>query len=180
VADGVSDKTVSIFGSGEAAESSAAYETARAAGRAVAQAGFVVANGGYGGTMEASARGAKEAGGETVGVTCRIWRSQPNRWIDRVIETADLSERVDRLVELGTGGYVVLPGATGTLVELAIVWEKLCKGMMVWRPLVCVGDFWRPLIDMMKGQRPRGAKYVAVAADAGELARHLTGAEGVE
>jgi len=51
------------------------------------------------------------------------------------------------LVRLGRA-YVVLPGGTGTLLELALVWERANKGMVRGpRPLVLLGEYWRPVAD---------------------------------
>ena len=173
------EKVVSVFGANDAAEGSEAYQTARAAGCVLAKSGFVVANGGYGGTMEASARGATECGGQAIGVTCTLWNSRPNRFITRVVETHDLSERVNKLIELGTGGYVVLPGATGTLVELAMVWERMCKGLLQRRPLVCVGRFWGPLIEMMTSQRAASGEMAVCVTGPDELARCFSPSQAV-
>jgi len=134
---------VSVFGANDPAEGDEAYQQARAAGRELARLGYAVANGGYAGTMEASFRGAKEAGGATIGVICTLWKSPANRYTDRVIKTRDLFERARTLVELGSAGYVVLPGATGTLVELALVWELTCKRLMARRPIVCLAFLGR-------------------------------------
>jgi len=164
---------VSVFGSNGARPGQKAYEVARAVGRTLGQLGYTVVNGGYGGTMEASARGAREAGGSTVGVTCRVWSSPPNEYIDEVIQTAGLTERIGTLIELGRSGYVVLPGATGTLAELAWVWELACKGLAPPRPIVCLGDFWRPLVALMASQRPACAEAVVFAGDPRELGRHF-------
>ncbi|MDY6914051.1 MAG: LOG family protein [Planctomycetota bacterium] len=167
-------RVVTVFGSNDPREGEAAYETAFAVGHKLAELGCAIANGGYGGTMEASARGAKAGGGTTIGVTCRIWKSKPNRYIDRIIETNAFSERLERLIALGVAGYVVLPGATGTLTELATVWEMMCKRMLPRRPLVCVGAFWQPLIDMMAAARPEAADVAARIEDADELERFFT------
>ena len=164
-----SGKIVTVFGSNDALEGDGDYQAAMAVGRKLAELGWAIANGGYGGTMEASARGAKSAGGKTIGVICSLWSSRPNEYIDYVVNTASLSQRVEKLIELGTGGYVVLPGATGTLVELAYVWELMCKGLLNRRPLVCMGGFWGPLIEMMAHQRPASAVLIATAAKCDEL-----------
>ncbi|MCD6304110.1 MAG: LOG family protein [Planctomycetes bacterium] len=161
---------ITVFGSGEVAPGQEVYELALRVGRRLAELGYDLANGGYGGTMEASARGAAEAGGRTTGVTCSLWSAQPNRYIDRVVVTAGLAERLLTLSDLGRGGYVVLPGATGTLVELAWVWENICKGFMPPRPLVCVGRFWRPVIEAMTAARPRSNRYVRSIDSPDELA----------
>ena len=72
-------KTITIFGSSLPQQGTVAYEDAQRLGRLLAEAGFAIANGGYGGLMEASARGAREAGGHTVGITCEVWPVQANR-----------------------------------------------------------------------------------------------------
>ena len=121
--------------------------------------------------MEASARGAREAGGATVGVTCSIWKGRANRFIDRCVQTEDLWRRVASLLEIATGGCVVLPGATGTLLELAAAWELMCKRMCPRRPIVCVGGFWRPVVKTMASARPGCEEFVSVIEAAEELAR---------
>ena len=171
------DNVVCVFGSGDAVEGDERYAAARAVGRVLAELGCVVANGGYGGTMEASARGAVEAGGTTVGVTCSIWSSRPNRYITRRIDTSSLDQRVAALIEIGRRGYVCMPGATGTLVELATVWEMMFKKLLPRRPLVCVGEFWRPLVDMMVSERPPSGDFVAIADGAGDLGRFFGAAD---
>jgi len=164
---------VAVFGSADPCEGDEAYELARAVGGQLASLGYTLVNGGYGGTMEASARGAVEAGGWVVGVTCRAWSSAPNRYMNETVDTPDLFGRVRKLIELGTGGYVVLPGATGTLVELAMVWELVCKRFLPEVPIVCVGQFYQPLMEMMAQQRPRCGGLVAVVRTADELCRHF-------
>ena len=165
-------RIVSVFGASDPVEGSEAYAVAREVGGQLAELGYVVANGGYGGTMEASGRGAKESGGETIGVTCSIWKTTANAYIDRIEQTDSFSERLGRLIELGVSGYVALPGATGTLVELAMAWEFACKG--VWkdrfpRPIVCVGRFWYPLLEMMTSARPAAGQYVQLINSPAEL-----------
>ncbi|MBS3821141.1 MAG: LOG family protein [Planctomycetes bacterium] len=164
---------ISVYGSGDPAPGSEAYATAREVGRVLAALGYAVANGGYGGTMEASARGAREVGGHTIGVPCRIWSSSPRREVlSEVHMTDSYEERLATLIALGSGGYVVLPGATGTLVELAWVWEQACKGFLdvARQPIACLGGFWQPLVDMMVSQRRRSVDAVHVVTDPGALA----------
>ena len=163
------DRTVSVFGANDTRRGDEAYETARAAGRTLAELGYGLANGGYGGAMEASARGAREAGGEVVGVLCTLWPLEPNEHLTRTVTTSTLYERLDRLIELGSAGYVALRGGTGTLVEVALVWELLCKKLLSPRPLVCVGRFWRPMIEMMSSVRPASAETIACIESPREL-----------
>ncbi|HXE74922.1 MAG TPA: LOG family protein [Candidatus Xenobia bacterium] len=136
---------VTVFGSSRPEPGSEPYETARRLGELLARAGFGVATGGYGGTMEAVSRGAREAGGKTIGVTAAVFNSPANQWVEEEIRVATWHERLLKLVELGAG-YVVLPGGTGTLVELAVVWEWINKGFLLEKPVVTLGDFWEPVV----------------------------------
>jgi len=169
--DIAANNVVSVFGSNEPRAGEQAYRTARAVGRRLAELGFTVANGGYGGTMEASARGAKEADGQTIGVTCSVWRSRPNNYIDHIFATHTLSQRVETLIAMGKAGYVVLPGATGTLLELATVWEMIEKSLIPARPVVSVGRFWGPLVRTISSARPKGAGIITMVDTPDELGR---------
>jgi uncharacterized protein (TIGR00730 family) len=133
-------------------------------GRLLAQAGFTIANGGYGGTMLAAAKGAAEAGGEVIGVTCSAFKSsKANEYITREIVTGSLDERLDTLTELGRA-YVVLPGGTGTLLELAKVWELKNKGFLnADKPVILVGGFWRPLVELVSKDDPESSRYLELA-----------------
>lgn len=162
-------QVVTVFGSNDPQLGEVAYDVAREVGQLLGELGYAIANGGYGGTMEASAAGAARAGAHTIGVTCSIWRSQPNRHIRQVVATSAMHERLVRLVELGTSGYVVLPGATGTLAELAWVWELMCKRQLDIRPIVCVGRFWAPLLAMMEAARPASSRLVRLITTPAEL-----------
>ncbi|MHC4645473.1 MAG: LOG family protein [Planctomycetota bacterium] len=146
----MNEKVVVIFGSGRARNGDAAFMLAYRTGRLLAEAGFTVANGGYGGTMLAAAKGAAEAGGQCIGVTCSAFgRSCANEFIKQEIATKSLEERLDTLIKLGQA-YVVLPGGTGTLLELAKVWELKNKGFLsAGKPIIVVGGFWKPLMDLV-------------------------------
>jgi len=98
------------------------------------------------GTMEAVSRGAREAGGKTLGVTAAVFQSAANQWVDEEIRVETWEERLLKLVELGAG-YIVLPGGTGTLVELAVAWEWINKGFLPQKPVVILGDFWQPVVQ---------------------------------
>lgn len=96
--------------------------------------------------MEASARGAVEAGGKAIGITSEYYTSSANRFVSEEIRTNNVVERLLRLIELAQG-YIVLPGGTGTLAELAMVWEYINKGVITPRPVVVFKPFWKPVID---------------------------------
>lgn len=173
------ERTISIFGTARAREGELVFALAEQLGRGLAQAGFAVANGGYGGTMLAAAKGAREAGGTVIGVICSAFKnSVANEFVSEQVTTASLDERLHTLVRLGMG-YVVLPGGTGTLLELAKVWElKNKKFLDRPRPIVLLGDFWRPLVDLVCRDDPRSAEQVSFAegpADAIDCIRKVFG-----
>jgi len=147
-------KTVTIFGSSLPAEGTPAYAEGRRLGNLLVQAGFAVCNGGYGGLMAATARGAREAGGHTIGITCAVWSAKANPWIVEEVHTLSFPERLMTLIERGDG-YIVMPGGTGTLAELALVWEMMNKSSLArtvggQRPLLVMAPYWQPVIDCLK------------------------------
>ena len=169
-------KIISVFGSYDPQPGSAPYRQAYQVGYELARAGWTVANGGYAGTMEASAKGAKDAGGNTIGVTCTAFaRSRTNRYIDREIPTDNLRQRLEKLIELAHG-YVVLPGATGTLAELALAWEMINKGFLPGRLLLILGDFWLPVLELIENTSPRSRGLVHRADSPVELVEILSDA----
>ncbi len=143
-------KVITVFGTSKAQPGEAFFELAETTGRLLAENGFTIANGGYGGTMLAAAKGAAGAGGHVIGVTCRAFkRGKANEYVGEEIQTESLTERLAKLIELGDA-FVVLPGGTGTLLELADVWEHKNKGFTnADKPIILVGGFWRPLVNMM-------------------------------
>ncbi len=161
---------VAVFGASTPSPGDEQYEFARRTGELLARRGYCVVNGGYGGTMEASARGARQAGGTTIGVTCGLWSSRPNDYLDETRPTGDLQERLTTLVELATAGCVALRGGTGTLLELAMVWELKAKGFLAEKPIVCVEDFWRPVVEPMGLVRPDCLRHVTLAAGPEDIA----------
>ena len=147
-------KIITVFGGSHPRDGHGDYAEALELGRVLATAGFAVCTGGYGGVMEAVSRGASEAGGHVLGVTSSFFRSQPNRWVKEETSMPTWQERLFELVRVGDG-FVACKGGTGTLVELAVVWEMLNKKAMRQRPFVVLGDFWQPIIDRV-GEVERG------------------------
>lgn len=133
---------VTVFGSSQIPDEANLYEEARTLGQAVAQRGYAVCSGGYGGLMEAVSRGAKEAGGHTIGVTVKtfVW-GRANPWIDEVIEAPDFITRLRTMTEMGRA-YIILPGGIGTLTELGLTWSLLQIGEVHGRPCIVVGEVW--------------------------------------
>lgn len=139
-------KTITIFGSSSVSEDSIEYQNAYELGKLLGKSGFTLCNGGYGGIMKASAEGAKSVGGKTIGVVTDFFSKTPNKFIDETIVVDSLLSRLQKLIELGDA-YVVFRGATGTLVELAIVWEYIIKGVMKEKPIIVLGDYWNSVIQ---------------------------------
>jgi uncharacterized protein (TIGR00730 family) len=137
-----------VFGSNSPKENDLDYAEARQLGYALAQAGYVVATGGYFGTMEATSRGAKEAGGHVIGVTTSIFdgvRLHPNAYLDEQIKLPTLFQRLHQLVTMADV-WVALPGGIGTLSEVALTWSLMQVGEMQRQPFVLVGEQWRKTI----------------------------------
>ena len=143
------EKIVTVFGSSRPREGDAEYKEAQELGRALAEQGFAVCSGGYGGVMEAVSRGAKESGGKTYGVTAEFFKRKANEWVDVEVRKKTWEERLFALIEMGDG-FVACKGGTGTLVELAVVWEMLNKSVMKAKPCVVFGDFWQPILERVR------------------------------
>jgi uncharacterized protein (TIGR00730 family) len=143
------ERMVTVFGSSRPQEDDAEYEEARELGNMLATNGFSVCNGGYGGVMAAVSRGAKEGGGKTYGVTAEFFSARANAWVDEEVRVATWQERLFELIRMAHG-FVACRGGTGTLVELAVVWEMLNKSVMTVKPLVVLGNFWTPIIECVR------------------------------
>ena len=115
---------VTVFGGSQPQADSPAYNEAYRLGELLAQRGHSVLTGGYFGTMEAVSRGAHEAGGHVIGVTCidiEEWRgSAPNRWVKEERRKQTLIERLIGLIE-GCDAAMALPGGAGTLTEISLI-----------------------------------------------------------
>jgi hypothetical protein len=113
---------VSIFGSARLVEGNSIYESARAAGRAFAEAGFAVVTGGGPGAMEAANRGCQEAGGLSVGFNIELPQEQGlNPYCDIGLTFHHFYARKVMFVKAAEG-FVIFPGGFGTQDEL---WEAL-------------------------------------------------------
>jgi uncharacterized protein (TIGR00725 family) len=144
----VLEKVITVFGSSRPREGHEDYEEARLLGQSLAQSGFSVCTGGYGGVMEGVSRGASEAGGRVLAVTSQAFRSRANRWVSEERSMDTWQDRLFELVRLGDG-YVACKGGTGTLAELAVVWEMLNKRALEPRPFVILGRFWQPVVEQV-------------------------------
>lgn len=141
---------VTVFGGAQPKEETPAYEEARELGSLLAQRGHAVLNGGYMGTMEAVSRGAHEAGGHVIGVTCidiEEWRkSKPNLWIKEEIRKQSLFERLHALIG-NCDAAIALPGGPGTLTEVSLMWNLMIIESIPKKPLILVGQGWDFVFD---------------------------------
>ncbi len=116
---------ITVFGTGTPTERG--YNEAYELGKKIAQAGHTLKNGGYGGTMEASAKGCREHGGKVIGVCIKghpfTDAGKPNDFLSEVILKDNLTERTKELLE--TDCILVLPGKIGTLEELFKAWAEV-------------------------------------------------------
>ena len=141
---------VTVFGGSHPKEGDPAYREALLLGRLLAQAGHNVLSGGYIGIMEAVSRGANEAGGHVIGVTCdeiERWRPvKPNRWVKEERRQATLQERLLGLIQ-GCDAAIALAGGPGTLTEIALTWNLMIVESLPRRPLVLVGTGWQTVLN---------------------------------
>jgi uncharacterized protein (TIGR00725 family) len=114
----LAERPVYVAVIGASAASPEALEQARAAGRRLAELGAIVVTGGRGGVMEAACRGAKEGGGQTVGILPGFDRSDANAYVDIALPTG-LGEMRNGLVARAADAVVAVGGAWGTLAEIA-------------------------------------------------------------
>ncbi|MCS7068420.1 MAG: LOG family protein [Meiothermus sp.] len=118
-------RLVTVFGSSRVQPGTPAFAEAHAWGRAIGQAGFGVATGGYNGAMEAVSQGVKEAGGLVVGITAPVLfphRDGPNVHVDLELPSSSLLTRIERLIDVGVA-CLALPGGVGTLAEILAAWN---------------------------------------------------------
>lgn len=143
-------RTVAVFGSSESGPGDPLYEDARQVGRLLARAGCVVTCGGYGGVMEACSSGAREADGHVIGVTVATFAERaPNPYLVEERREPDLYSRTRRLIE-GSDAFIILPGRSGTLAELTLVWALIRAGQIPDKPVSLLGEGWPALLETLR------------------------------
>ena len=142
---------VTVFGSSRLPKEDPYYQAARETGRLLAQAGFTVMTGGGPGIMEAANRGAKEAGGLSVGCLIELPNEYPNPYLDKLVTFRYFFVRKVMLVKYSYA-FIVFPGGLGTLDEVFEAATLIQTGKIRHFPLILFGrEFWQPLIDYMRG-----------------------------
>jgi uncharacterized protein (TIGR00730 family) len=158
---------VTVFGSARFDESHPYYKLGQEVGARLAEAGLTVMTGGGPGLMEATNRGARSAGGASIGCNILLPQEQkPNPYLDRMVEFRYFFIRKLMLVKYSYA-FIALPGGFGTLDEIFETLVLIQTGKVRQFPLVLLGvAFWEPLIDMF-----RDRLLAAGTIDAADLAR---------
>jgi uncharacterized protein (TIGR00730 family) len=146
---------VAIFGSSHINEYSALYKEAYEVCKKLADAGYVIVNGGGPGVMRAASFGAKSGGGKVIGVTfeadpkMHFEGKDPHNKVDVEIKTKNYVERTLTLLREGQV-YVIFNGGTGTISEFGMAWglAKLYFGHH--KPLILYGKFWENIMAVFK------------------------------
>jgi uncharacterized protein (TIGR00730 family) len=141
---------VTVFGSARFAEGHRYYALARDVGHHVADLGFTVMTGGGPGIMEAANRGAKEAGGRSVGCNIVLPHEQkPNAYLDRFVTFRYFFVRKVMLVKYSYA-FVALPGGFGTFDEIFEALTLIQTGKIKDFPVILMGrTYWEPLIELL-------------------------------
>jgi len=144
-------EAVSVFGSARVEEGSPLYETARALGGHLAEAGFAVITGGGPGLMAAANRGCHEAGGFSIGCNIELPHEQwLNPWVDLGVEFRYFFARKTMFVKYADG-FVIMPGGFGTLDELFEALTLIQTGKIRHFPVFLVGtEYWAGLLDWLR------------------------------
>jgi uncharacterized protein (TIGR00730 family) len=170
---------VTVFGSARFTEDQAHYVVAREIGQRLAQAGFTVMTGGGPGIMEAANRGAKEAGGLSVGCNIELPQEQQhNPYLDMWVTFQHFFVRKLMLVKYSYA-FIAMPGGFGTLDEIFETATLIQTHKIKNFPLVLVGEeYWRPLLDLIRGRLvecktidPVDAQHILVTDSAEEAVR---------
>jgi uncharacterized protein (TIGR00730 family) len=142
---------VTVFGSARFREGHPYYGLARAVGAELARAGFTVMTGGGPGVMEAANRGAREAGGRSVGCNIELPQEQrANPYLDRFVTFRYFFVRKVMLVKYSYA-FIALPGGFGTLEEIFETAMLVQTRKIRDFPLVLMGtEFWRPLLSFLE------------------------------
>lgn len=148
----VPEPCVTVFGSARISEGDPIYEMARELGGNLAKAGYAVMTGGGPGLMEATNRGAREAGGCSIGCNIRLpVEQEPNMYLDDFVEFEHFFIRKLMLIKYSCA-FVILPGGYGTLDEAFEVATLIQTGKLERFPIVVMNsEFFRPIENLLRG-----------------------------
>jgi uncharacterized protein (TIGR00730 family) len=149
--DRIGKPAVTIFGSARVGEGDKPYEQAREVARRFAERDWAVVTGGGPGVMEAANRGAKEAGGLSVGFNIQLPHEQhSNPYVDISLTFRHFYARKTMFVKAAEG-FVVFPGGFGTVDELFEALTLIQTGKVLHFPVVHFdSDYWAELLAWMR------------------------------
>ena len=154
---------ITVFGSSKPNPGEPLYKQAYELGQALACSHHSVLTGGYIGTMEAVSRGAAEAGGHVIGVTCdeiEKWRTVgANPWVKEERHVPTLHDRVIALID-GCQAAIALPGGIGTLTEIMLMWNRKLITAIPAKPLILLGEGWFSVVQALRNYQ---AEYFSLA-----------------
>jgi uncharacterized protein (TIGR00730 family) len=159
--DKVPRPAVTIFGSARTQPGEPEYASAEECGRLFARAGFAVVTGGGPGEMEAANKGAKEAGGFSVGFNIELPHEQaPNPYVDLGVTFHHFYARKVMLVKAAEG-FVLFPGGFGTLDELFESLTLIQTDKVRHFPVALIGEsYWRGLLEWI-ANRPLAEQKIS-------------------
>jgi hypothetical protein len=141
---------VTVFGSARFGEDHPHYKTARELGSLISRAGFTVMTGGGPGIMEAANRGARDAGGPSIG--CNIIlpiEQKANPYLDRFVTFRHFFVRKVMLTKYSYA-FVAMPGGFGTLDEVFETLTLIQTGIIKQFPVILIGRaYWAPIIEFI-------------------------------
>jgi uncharacterized protein (TIGR00730 family) len=142
---------VSVFGSARTTPDDAVYAMAEKVGAALVDAGYAVITGGGPGAMEAANKGARDAGGTSVGLGIELPFEQGlNRYVDLGVNFRYFFARKTMFVKYASG-FIVLPGGFGTLDELFEAVTLVQTRKVTRFPIVLIGaSYWGGLLDWLR------------------------------
>ncbi|MCL1598298.1 MAG: LOG family protein [Actinomycetia bacterium] len=171
-------RSIAVFGASQSKPGDGHYEEAIRCGELIARAGFAVATGGYGGTMEAVSKGARAMGGDVIGVTAPevfITRSGANEHVTLETPADSLIERIGYLVD-ETVASIALWGSLGTATELLVAWNLAFVAPFADRerkPVAAVGEPWLTLIPHLEETLDTPSGLVHVTATVESAVDHI-------
>jgi uncharacterized protein (TIGR00730 family) len=144
---------ITVFGSARFKEDHPHYDLARSVGARLADMGFTVMTGGGPGIMEAANRGAKEAGGTSIGLNIELpFEQHSNPWLDVMVTFEHFFVRKVMLVKYSLG-FVVLPGGFGTMDELFEAITLIQTKKITNFPIVLMGkEYYSEIVDTIRNR----------------------------
>lgn len=141
--------TIAIFGSSDCKENSEEYKSAEALGKYLSEKGYNIMTGGYLGVMEAGLKGASHTNVKRIGVVSEFFKDrEPNKYATEVVKVKDYCDRLHYMIN-NADAYIIFPGGTGTLLELASVWAFLERGIIKNKYILCFGEQWKEVLEVM-------------------------------